>query len=122
MTITLPQLAWHNPSELNLNLPDGWEVTAKNMSGYNRQALSNDQIGSLIKNPIDGLPIRDKARGKKEVAVIFDDMSRPTPVAEIVPFSDRLQRTPAWKRPGIRLKLQGSDLSSAILEDRETTV
>ena len=49
-------------------------------------------------------------------------LRRGKPVAEIIPFSDRLQRTPAWKKPGIRLKLQGSDLSSAILEDRETTL
>ena len=48
-------------------------------------------------------------------------LRRGKPVAEVIPFSDRLQRTPAWKNPGIRLKLQGSDLSSAILEEREVT-
>ena len=46
-------------------------------------------------------------------------LRRGKPVAEVVPFSDRIQRTPSWKKPGIRLKIQGSDLSSAILEDRE---
>ena len=48
-------------------------------------------------------------------------LRRGKPVAEVIPFSDRLQRAPAWKNPGIRLKLQGSDLSSAILEEREAT-
>ena len=48
-------------------------------------------------------------------------LRRGKPVAEVIPFSDRLQGIPAWKRPGIRLKLQGSDLSSAILEEREAT-
>ena len=43
------------------------------------------------------------------------------PVAEIVPFSGKVQRTPAWKLSGNRLRIQGSDLSSAILEDRELT-
>ncbi len=42
------------------------------------------------------------------------------PIAEIIPFSDRPQRTPSWKRPGIRLQIQGKDLSSAILEERES--
>lgn len=46
-------------------------------------------------------------------------LRRGRPVAEIVPFSDSSRRTPAWKRPGIRLRLQGSDLSSAILDERE---
>lgn len=47
-------------------------------------------------------------------------LRRGKPVAEIVPFSDKTQRTPAWKLSGIRLRIQGSDLSSAILEERET--
>jgi len=42
------------------------------------------------------------------------------PVAEVIPFSDRSRRTPSWKQPGIRLQIQGSDLSSAILEERES--
>ena len=48
-------------------------------------------------------------------------LRRGKPVAEIVPFSDRTQRDPAWKQSGIRLRIRGSDLSSAILEERETT-
>lgn len=47
-------------------------------------------------------------------------LRRGKPVAEVVPFSDRGQRSPAWKQSGIRLRLRGSDLSSAILEERET--
>jgi prevent-host-death family protein len=47
---------------------------------------------------------------------------RGKPVAEIVPFTDRLQKMPAWKQPGVRLEIQGSDLSSAILEDREASI
>ena len=47
-------------------------------------------------------------------------LRRGKPVAEIVPFSDRVQRLPAWKQPGIQLRTRGSDLSSAILEERET--
>ncbi len=43
------------------------------------------------------------------------------PVAEVVPFSDKAQRSPAWKLSGIRLRIQGNDLSSAILEEREMT-
>ncbi len=48
-------------------------------------------------------------------------LRRGKPVAEVVPFSDETQRSPAWKQPGIRLRIQGSDLSSAILAEREMT-
>ena len=48
-------------------------------------------------------------------------LRRGKPVAEIVPFSDKARKSPAWKLSGTRLRIQGSDLSSAILEERETT-
>jgi prevent-host-death family protein len=48
-------------------------------------------------------------------------LRRGKPVAEVIPFSGRLHKTPAWRKPGTRLRLQGSDLSSAILDEREAT-
>ena len=48
-------------------------------------------------------------------------LRRGKPVAEIVPFSDKVRKIPAWKQSGTRLRIQGSDLSSAILEEREET-
>jgi len=47
-------------------------------------------------------------------------LRRGKPVAEVVPFSDSSQQTPSWKRPGIRLQIKGGDLSSAILDERES--
>lgn len=48
-------------------------------------------------------------------------LRRGKPVAEVVPFSDKARRSPAWKETGVCLRIQGSDLSSAILEERDTT-
>ncbi len=47
-------------------------------------------------------------------------LRRGKPIAEVIPFSGRKHQTPSWKRPGIHLQIQGSDLSSAILEERES--
>ena len=47
-------------------------------------------------------------------------LRRGKPVAEVVPFSEKIRETPAWKQPGTRLRIRGRDLSSAILEERET--
>ncbi len=41
------------------------------------------------------------------------------PVAEVIPYSGNPQTPPAWKKPGIHLQINGSDLSLAILEERE---
>jgi len=85
-TIKLRQLAWYDPKELVLPLPDGWQIEVYNMAGYNRPALKPDEIKTAISKPIGTTPIRELAKGKKEVVIIFDDMTRVTRVAEIVPF------------------------------------
>ena len=85
-TIKLPQLAWYEPKELELPLPDSWQVEVCNMAGYNRPAMTNNQIKASVTNLIGTPPIRELARGKKEVVIIFDDMTRGTKVARIVPF------------------------------------
>ena len=46
-------------------------------------------------------------------------LRRGKPVAEVIPFSDDILKIPAWKKPGIRLKIHGTDLCSAILDERE---
>ena len=44
------------------------------------------------------------------------------PVAEVIPFVEQDLKNPSWKRPGVRLRTNGKDLSSAILEERETSL
>ena len=56
------------------------------MSGYNRPAMKPAEIKTAITNLIGIPPIREIAKGKNEVVIIFDDMTRVTRVAEIVPF------------------------------------
>ena len=46
-------------------------------------------------------------------------LRRGRPIAEVIPFFDKSKRTPSWKQPGICLQLNGNNLSSAILEERE---
>ena len=46
-------------------------------------------------------------------------LRRGKPIAEVIPFSDKSGRTPSWKQKGVCLKIKGSDLSTAILEERE---
>jgi len=84
--IKVPQLAWYETKELELPIPDSWQVEICNMKGYNCPALRPDEIKAPISKPIGIPPLRELAKGKKEVVIIFDDMTRVTRVAEIVPF------------------------------------
>ena len=40
-------------------------------------------------------------------------------IAEITPPADKVNKTPAWKKKGLRLSAKGVNLSSAIIEERE---
>jgi len=84
--ISLPQLAWHGAKELKLNLPSGWEVEVCNMAGYNKTPLNPTALKNSIANPIEIAPLREYACGKKEVVILFDDMTRVTRTALIVPY------------------------------------
>lgn len=84
--IKLPQLAWYGTKELELTLPDSWPVKFYNMAGFDRPGMKPAAIKAAIANPIGSPPIRELARDKKEVVIIFDDMTRITRTYEIVPF------------------------------------
>ena len=83
--ILLPQLAWHGTKELLLEIPERWEAEVCNMAGYSLPPLKTHEIKKAVANPIGIPPLREYARGKKEVVILFDDMARVTRVDGIVP-------------------------------------
>ena len=84
--VKLPQYLWFDPREVEFPLPDSWQVTVHNIAGYNRPAMKADEIREAVTSPIGMSPLRETAKGKKEVAIIFDDLTRSTRVYEIIPF------------------------------------
>lgn len=84
--VTLPQLPWHGTKELKLPVPDNWEVKFYRMTGWDRPAMRPAAIREAVNHPIGCSPIRELAKGKQEVVIIFDDMTRVTRAADIVPF------------------------------------
>ncbi len=85
-SIVLRQEAWYGDTEFAVSLPASWDVTVCRMRGHDRPPLREEGIRAPFSHPIGSLPIRELARGKKQVAILFDDLARPTPVHEIIPF------------------------------------
>ncbi len=84
--VRVPQLAWYGNTELELQFPLAWEVVTLNMKGWDRPPLTEEELKEAFAGPIGSQRIGELARGKKDVAILFDDMSRPTRVAELVPY------------------------------------
>ncbi|MBI2908191.1 MAG: DUF2088 domain-containing protein [Chloroflexi bacterium] len=85
-TVTVRQLAYYGDVDVDLNFPDSWEVVPCFMKGHDRPRMSEQAIRDAFANPIGTPRIREMAKGKEEVVIIFDDMTRPTNVAELVPY------------------------------------
>lgn len=84
--VKLLQYIWYNPREVEFHLPDSWHIEIYNIAGYNRPAMTSDEIKAAIASPIGMPPIREIAKGKKQVVILFDDMTRSTQVDRIAPF------------------------------------
>jgi len=84
-TVQIPQLAWYGDTEIEIDFPDSWDVTVCRMHGHDTPPLSEDGIRQAFCNPIGTKTIKELAKGKKEVVILFDDMSRATPSAVLIP-------------------------------------
>ena len=86
MIVNVPQMPWYGDTELALNFPDTWDVTVCHMAGEKTQKIEEENIRYAFQNPIGTSRIVDIAKHKKEVVILFDDLTRGTKTGEIVPY------------------------------------
>ncbi len=76
--------AWYGDEEITLAFPENWEVTT--VAPNDAPKLSETGIESALGQPIGTPRIEEMARGKSNAVIVVDDLSRPTPAAEVLPF------------------------------------
>ncbi len=81
----VPQFSWYEDKELSLEFPEEWDVEFHPVPGDRWNPLSADEIAAAIRGPVDSPPLREMARGKQRVVILFDDISRPTPTHALLP-------------------------------------
>jgi len=84
--ILLPQYFWYGKSPLPLFFPDKWKLFICEMEGDRLPTLEKGEIKEIINRPIGTERIEVLAKDKKEVAIIVDDISRPTEASLILPY------------------------------------
>ncbi len=83
--VSVPSRLWYENIERELNFPDRWEVDNLTSPGFEKPALASEEIKEKIRNPIEGPTLEELAKGKSQAVIVFDDMTRPTPVKDIAP-------------------------------------
>ncbi len=82
-TVSVPSRSWFGDVERTLTFPAGWDVHV--CACEDAPALSSSEIAAAFDSPIGTPRIRDAARGKASAAIVVDDLSRPTPAADMLP-------------------------------------
>lgn len=80
MEVTLKQGLWHGDYGVSLQVPDSWNTTVLAMEGDKKTILGEDSLRRSI------APLAPLLKGKKEICLLFDDLSRPTRADQILPF------------------------------------
>jgi len=83
--VEVPDMLWYGNRPMPLSFPDHWDVEVLEPPGFGKPALDARGLARAFEEPIGSPALRELASRAREVAVVFDDMTRPTPVKVVLP-------------------------------------
>ncbi len=83
--VTVPNLLWYGNQPRELVFPRRWDVEVLEPPGFSKPGVTAEEIDRAFERPIGALPLEDLFRGRDEAVIVFDDITRPTPVKKILP-------------------------------------
>lgn len=75
--------AWFGDEPLPINFPPAWNIVE--VGPQDAPALSATAMREKLNQPIGTSPLREIAKGKTKCVIIVDDLTRPTPAADLLP-------------------------------------
>ncbi|MBL7174912.1 MAG: DUF2088 domain-containing protein [Desulfobacteraceae bacterium] len=100
--ISIPSRIWYENEEWELTLPDRWQVDNLNSPGFEKPGLMPEEIKEKVDHPIEGPDLEEIAKGKNQAVIVFDDMTRPTPVKDVAPYVLETLHRAGMKKDQIR--------------------
>jgi nickel-dependent lactate racemase len=101
-TIRVPSRLWYGNEERELAFPNVWDVDNLTSPGFEKPGLTAEQIRERIDNPVEGPALAELAKGKQQAVIVFDDMTRPTPVKDVAPHILEILHRAGMKKDQIR--------------------
>jgi len=78
----IPWAAWYGDNDLNLEFPDSWDVNLFRMK--DTEELTQKEIVNSINHPIGTPSIQEIAKGKRNIVIVVEDISRPARLERIL--------------------------------------
>lgn len=82
-TVSVPWSMWYDTRTFDLTFPDTWDLTVSHMKGG--PDIGEEGIRRALEEPIGAPRLRDLARGRRDAAILVDDLTRPTPASRFLP-------------------------------------
>jgi nickel-dependent lactate racemase len=82
--VRLPQYKWTDEREVEYHFPESWNVTTYDFAGANRPVMNGAQVKATITSPIGSPRLKELARGKKKVVILFETMIQPARLSTAV--------------------------------------
>ncbi len=83
-TVSIPWAMWYGDEKYTLSFPDSWELIVARMKGG--PDIGDEGIRRAFAEPIGAPPLREVARGRRDAAILIDDLTRPTPSYRVLPY------------------------------------
>ena len=81
--VQLRTKAWFGDEPLSISFPPAWKIVE--VGPRDAPALSDTAMREKLNQPIGCPPLREIAKGKTRCVIIVDDLTRPTPAADLLP-------------------------------------
>jgi len=101
-TVNVPSRLWYENRERELSFPDRWQVDNLTSPGLEKPGLTPEEIRERIEHPVEGPSLEELARGRSRAVIVFDDMTRPTPVKDVAPHVLEILRRAGMRKDQIR--------------------
>jgi nickel-dependent lactate racemase len=81
--------------DIEINLPKSWEVIQTIFrEGMNERRTVEQLVTKAMKSPINGHRLEDRLKSGSRVAIVVDDVTRPTPIRGLLPpLLTRIQKS-----------------------------
>jgi nickel-dependent lactate racemase len=79
----IPWHAWYGDTEIDLEFPAEWNVTRIGMA--DAPAADRALLYAGLHSPIGTPPLWEMAKKKKTAVIVVEDITRPSPMAQIIP-------------------------------------
>ncbi len=118
-TVHLRSHAWEGDRPSILRFPEEWNLQC--ITGNTPRRLGGIEITAALRSPIGAPSLAELAAKRTRAVILIDDLSRPTPTAEIIPYMVRELESGGMSPDAVTILVAGgthSPVAGSVIEKK----